>query len=129
MKCGRTLTDPVSVMLRIGPVCRLTNKNKTYNEQTINMFSNSAVYDWWEEDNIIFIEDKGTIERSVTNDIENVLQDIKQTGQSLEAKKIIYKDSYGVWDGINHDNGTNISFYSINEIEYLKAKQKTLLLK
>lgn len=94
-----------------------------------DIFSPRASYDWKIDGNIISIIDlkKG---KSVTNDIDNILSDIqKELGlqNPLSNFKIIYKDTYEVWDGIQvSSNGHCSGFYSINEKEYQNAKAKLI---
>jgi len=66
---------------------------------------------------IICIIDNNTGQKSVTNDIENVLSDIQKTGINIEEHKIIYRDSEEIWDGIEltNTNPIEISFYNIGE--------------
>lgn len=56
-----------------------------------------------EENNLLIIVDLGG-EKSVTNDMENVLVKISVaaglTLEELAAKKIIYRDSMLFWDGV-----------------------------
>lgn len=121
--CGKTLTDPISISLGFGPVCRANKKNKSLNERTLNMFAERAEYSYTIDGNIIAIEDLQGM-KSVTNDIENVLRDIINENQLvLDEYQVIYKDSFGVWDGV-HMTGSRYSFYSINEREYKKARLK-----
>lgn len=66
-------------------------------------------------DSVLCIEDldvEGTM--SVTNNIENVLNEIMDNGVIISNKLIIYRDSDGIWDGINC-NGRNkpINFYPL----------------
>jgi hypothetical protein len=37
---------------------------------------------------------------------------------------IIYKDSEGNFDGVEHDKGKFIKFYSVNETDFEKAIEK-----
>lgn len=122
--CGKPLEDPNSVEIGIGPVCRAKLKNKEINNLTENMFHPRASYRYWfvKKLNLFAIVDLGS-GKTVTNDIENVLTDIKvQTGYDLTEKTIIYKDSYGAWDGVEY-NGT-INFYSIGVSDYQDALGK-----
>ena len=56
--------------------------------------------------NYLFITDLNIGGKSVTNDIENVLDDIsKELNISLDNFKILYMESDGVVDGILTSNG------------------------
>lgn len=51
----------------------------------------------------LLIKDHDLGERSVTNDIENVVEDIAvHEGIDPKLYTIIYRDSSGRWDGWNH---------------------------
>ena len=53
------------------------------------------------EENLIAIVDLDQGSKSVTNDIDNVVADIKdEIDGDLSGYAIIYRDSLGVWDGI-----------------------------
>ena len=53
---------------------------------------------------VITITDLDLGNRSVTNDIENVLRKIEYWHQgSIATFRIMYRDSLGVWDGMHWD--------------------------
>lgn len=136
--CKRPLTDPVSVRLGIGPVCRIQRKLDYMNEKTENMFENRSDYSYKidYENNIIAITDNGGL-KSVTNDIEKVIADIAMETQ-ITGRTIIYKDSMGIWDGIEvtmemketktEQIGTikKIEFFPLTETQYEKAVEKVI---
>jgi hypothetical protein len=116
------------VSLGIGPVCRASRKNKLLYEKTENMFASRAEFNFDVDGDILAIHDLGGM-KSVANDIENILSDIQKYSLiNLCEYKIIYCDSQGIWDGIIFKNN-RVSFFSINEREYQKAKEKLLKLK
>ncbi len=119
--CGKNLTDPISIEHGIGPVCRVRLKNEEMNQG--NLFSSRANYDWRIDDDIIAIVDKGG-GKTVTNDIDNILKDISTEIPNLDKFQIIYQDSFGIWDGVIVKGARCIQFFSINETEYQKAKEK-----
>lgn len=132
--CGKTLSDPVSVELGIGPVCRVKNKMDEFQERTRNMFANRSEYDWGmtPDGKILYITDEGGL-KSVTNDLENVLQDIQETIplRDLVNARIMYRDSMGIWDGISikYTPGMaiqSVSFFPITEKEFNQAKAKLM---
>lgn len=144
--CGRPLTDPVSVELSIGPICRITGKLESMNEKTGNMFANRSEFDYGHDvqSDCIWIIDKGGM-RTVTNDIENVLKDIATNlGEDAfrTTKKIMYKDAFEIWDGIDAEfefhsapSGhreariRKIEFFPLTEKDFDKAKEKLILSK
>jgi hypothetical protein len=76
--------------------------------------------------NIISIVDLNLGNRSVTNDIENVLRKIEHYHQgSITGSKIMYRDSEGIWDGVAWD-GEHASFFALREIEEGRARNKLL---
>lgn len=121
--CGKPLSDPISVSLGIGPVCRAKIKINGMNDKNENLFSNRAIYDYNidERRKIIAINDLGTVEKSVTNDIENVIADLINNGIDVNQYNIIYRDSMKIWDGIHTRDGKFKDFYSINETDFEKA--------
>lgn len=132
--CGKALSDPVSVELGIGPVCRVKNKMDEFWEKTRNMFANRSEYDWGitSHGDILYITDEGGL-KSVTNDMENVLADISEhvVLDELQDLKIIYRDSMGIWDGVNISFGENhsikgISFYPVTEKNFGRACEKVM---
>ena len=53
----------------------------------------------------------------MTNDIENVLREIEYYHQgSIIGFKIMYRDSEGVWDGVDWD-GQRASFFALRETD------------
>jgi hypothetical protein len=75
------------------------------------------------EFNVISIIDLDLGNRSVTNDIENVLRKIEYYHQgSIAAFHIMYRDSERIWDGINWD-GKRASFFALREIEEGQARK------
>lgn len=132
--CGKPLTDPVSVAHGTGPVCRLNKKLENMNSG--NLFASRAEYSYDVEGGILWIEDKGGL-KTVTNDIDNILKDIGMI-QDISNKKIMYKDSDGIWDGISATITTkkvmgenivsisNLNFFPLTEKEFGKAKEKLL---
>jgi hypothetical protein len=75
---------------------------------------------------VLIIEDSDLGNRSVTNDIQNVLTAIHNDLDFL-PETIIYKDSLGNFDGVMHEQGKFIKFYSVNESDLEKALEKVRL--
>jgi hypothetical protein len=74
---------------------------------------------------VISIIDLDLGNRSVTNDIENVLRKIEYWHQgSIAAFRIMYRDSGGVWDGVNWDD-QRASFFALGETDETAARRKT----
>ena len=62
-------------------------------------------------------------DRSVTNDIQNVLTAIHKDLEFI-PETIIYRDSDGKYDGVEHEQGKFIKFYSVNETNLIDALDK-----
>lgn len=138
-KCGKALTDPVSIQRGMGPECATTSKAAEYGEKTGNLFSPRSNFCWGVDEPIVWIEDLDA-GRSVTNDMDDVLLDLAQElGKNFAGHYIIYRDSRKVWDGVTahiqfaeaegtfrHNNRnaivSGVNFYSINETDYQQAK-------
>lgn len=60
---------------------------------------------------------------SVTNNIKQILLDIKEEIKTL-PDKIIYRDSSGEFDGVEHVQGNFIRFYPIRETDLHIALNK-----
>jgi len=56
---------------------------------------------------IVWIRDLDAGGKSVTNDAENVVQELNERHPGY---RVIYKDSMGQWDELNHDNGKFIGY-------------------
>lgn len=144
--CKKPLTDPVSIELEMGPVCRGRRRLSDYNDKTMNMFSNRASYSWGVDGDILWLKDKDQ-GRSLTNDIENCLVEVsEELDKPLTYYRIIYQDSTGEWDGIiitklgdlSNDieclkmgrpyevHELKINLFPIYELDYEKAKEKIL---
>lgn len=121
--CGKRLREPISVSIGIGPVCRMKIKIKEL-KMGNNLFSNRSLYDFKFDDDIVCIEDLNGM-KSVTNDMDNILEDLNKQIPGLERKKVIYKDSFGVWDEVRFKISSchihSITFHPIGEKEVNKA--------
>lgn len=84
-----------------------------------------ADYTYTVEETIIAIVDLDQGSRSVTNDIENVLDEISAHLGGLAGYAIIYRDSRGVWDGVRLERGVAV-FYGLNETELEGARNRLL---
>ena len=76
--------------------------------------------------NVISIVDLNLGNRSVTNDVENVLRKIEYYHQgSIAGFDIMYRDSDGMWAGIRWD-GRHASFFPLLETEEGQARKRLL---
>jgi hypothetical protein len=89
-----------------------------------------ADYTFTIEGNVIAIVDLDLGSKSVTNDIENVIEDIRAELGDLAGYAIIYRDSTGRWDGVRLINSQAgfpiVHFYALNEREQHQAQARLL---
>ncbi len=64
-----------------------------------------AGYDYGITDGVIWIIDQDTSKMSVTNDIENVVEEIAKKENIMKLTPVVYRDSQGIWDGWDHAKG------------------------
>ncbi len=148
------MSDPVSVEIGIGPVCRMSRKARQRKDRSPTLFGNAAQYSWGTDGGIIWVKDTNQDHRSVTNDAENVLTEIAgQLDGLLTDYLVMYRDSEGIWDEmeivrigtrenlevaltwLDHRRNTgrdywsdyvDINFRSLNEKTYEAARSKLL---
>ncbi len=84
-----------------------------------------ADYTYTVEGSVIAIIDLDQGSKSVTNDIENVLDDIRAKIGDLAGYSVIYRDSMGRWDGVRLERGV-VEFYSLNETDPERAAARLL---
>jgi hypothetical protein len=83
-----------------------------------------AVYSRAVHGNVIAIIDHDA-GRSVTNDAENVIDDLTRQGFDLSKYRVIYRDTRGIWDQILVDRTGRFAGYScINERDLSAALTK-----
>ncbi len=85
-----------------------------------------ADYTYTVEGNIIAIVDLDQGSKSVTNDMENVLEDIRTELGDLAGYAVIHQDSTGRWDGVRQVEQRVIEFYSLNETDQQRAANRLL---
>ena len=116
--CKKHLTDLTSIKLGIGPICRAKYGLTGMNGQGELMFENHAVFGIQiENDSFVYIMDKGNHHncKTVTNDVEWVLQELDDLIERFENKRLFYTDSEGQTDEIIHNGKRFISFKSGHE--------------
>ena len=84
-----------------------------------------ADYTYTIEGSVIAIVDLDQGSKSVTNDMENVLDDIQAEIGDLSGYAVIYRDSLGRWDGVRLERGL-VEFYSLNESDPQRAAARLL---
>ena len=84
-----------------------------------------ADYTYTVEGGVIVIVDLDLGGKSVTNDIDNVLDEIQAELGYLSGYSVIYRDSSGRWDGVRVKGGL-VHFYSLNETNPEQAAARLL---
>ena len=89
---------------------------------------NKSNYTWTVVEGVLCIIDKGPHDKykTVTNNAENVLEEIKQDLNYLGKPFpgiVIYKDSTGMWDGMEF-HGERLEFYALRVEDKDLAIQK-----
>ena len=90
---------------------------------------NRASYIWGTMERLLYIVDENKGDKTVTNDIENVLEEIraqfKQIAMmshfSLMGFTIIYQDSDGYWDGVILKDDKFSGFFPIRTKSFQEA--------
>ena len=118
--CGRWLTDPISVALRMGPVCRI--RQKEIEVRNHSLFAGCASFTVELVDGVICIVDLDD-GPSVTNSAEAVIADVGRQGFDLSLP-VIYRDTMGVWDRLLVSGGKFSGFASVNETDRTLAVAK-----
>ncbi|KAB7726687.1 hypothetical protein F5984_23965 [Rudanella paleaurantiibacter] len=85
----------------------------------------SADYTYTVEGSVIAIVDLDLGNRSVTNDMELVLNEIRAELGDLAGYSVIYRDSMGRWDGVRLVNGV-VCFYGLGEADKESALNRLL---
>ena len=84
-----------------------------------------ADYSYTVEGSVIAIIDLDQGSKSVTNDMDNVLDDIRAELGDLAGYAVIYRDSMGRWDGVRLV-GSSVEFYALNETDRERAAARLL---
>ncbi|SFF34009.1 hypothetical protein [Spirosoma endophyticum] len=84
-----------------------------------------ADYTYTVEGSVIAIVDLDQGSKSVTNDMDNVLDDIRAELGDLSGYSVIYRDSTSRWDGVRLV-GRSVEFYSLNETDPERAASRLL---
>lgn len=85
----------------------------------------AADYTYTIDGNTIAIVDLDLGNRSVTNDIDYVLEEIRVELGDLSGYCVIYRDSMGRWDGVRLVNNT-VYFYALGEADQQRAMNRLL---
>lgn len=91
----------------------------------MDIFGN-ADFEYQILNDVVVIYDLNLGGRSVTNDVHNVLETIEKDIGDFKGKRIIYRDSHGVFDGIaTSTSGEFFNFFTLN-VTTLDAAMKKL---
>lgn len=104
-KCGCWLQCPVSFEFGLCPACRIKAKptacGSWYKRDIFNM--ERSIFDAEDYGDIICItdlSDGSTVRRTVTGDTTRVIDNIAESFGHLSGRRVIYRDTSGVWDEI-----------------------------
>lgn len=123
IKCGKPLRHPSSIARGMGPTCAGKSKSIKYHDCR----KNRADYTYTVEEDFVCIIDMNRGDRSVTNDAENVIQDLVRDGVDLSVRRVIYKDSEGIWDELLVSNKHFSGFRALRTTEVRQAKIRARL--
>jgi hypothetical protein len=109
--CKRPLKNYTSVKLGIGPVCRCREGIQP------ELFNNHANYNIVNVTNsYIFVKDVGyRTQKTITNDVDYVLSELKKQVNNMEYKRLFYMDSEGSIDEIVHSGNRFVEFRAGHE--------------
>jgi hypothetical protein len=93
-----------------------------------------ADFSWGTVCSLLYIVDENKGNKSVTNDIENVLEVIRESFKNIARMKhfslmkftIIYRDTDGHWDGIKLANDKFLCFYPLRTDSFKYAASMAL---
>ena len=99
--CGKPLSDPISIKMEIGPVCRVNLKQAELDAKIGDLFHAKPDFTWDIANGVLMMVDTGQ-GMSLTNGMELALKEVAETiGVSrLRQLQIMYCDSMGVWDEV-----------------------------
>ena len=126
-KCQRTLKNPKSMERGYGPLCwGKVSKDRKADDDRNQAMRSDFTYHTREINgtSVLVIIDLDQGGMSVTNNVEAVVKSIAaELGPVVYRMPIIYKDSMGIYDGID---GSNLAspFYSIGETDEVRAATK-----
>lgn len=96
-------------------------------KQTKTMRAGKSDYTYIVERGFIAITDLNRGGRSVTNDAENVIQDLVAAGIDVNHYTILYRDSTGRWDQMyTTQNGEFSGFIAVAGASFEDAKKRVL---
>ncbi len=84
-----------------------------------------ADYTYTVDGSVIAIVDLDQGSKSLTNDMEHVLDEIQAELGSLAGYSVIYRDSMGRWYGVRLERGV-VQFYSLNKTDPERAAARLL---
>lgn len=114
LRCGKDLSDPISLDLSFGPICRIAIKYEEYWHRSLDLFGSSD-YTYDILGDILVIVDLSNGGASIASEIDVILSEISSEVGGLDSYSVICRDAQGVYDGICVRNNKFLGFYSINE--------------
>ena len=92
-----------------------------HHERKANIYADFSLHVM---DDVLVLIDKDTGGRSLTNDIDNVVRTLIKDNPDYSAKKIIYRDSMGIFDQVIHSDGQFKRFKSLGQLTDLNDALK-----
>lgn len=90
-----------------------------------NLFGSSDFCILFENEGFLVFADMDLGNKSVTNDIVNVIKTLGSERPEMHSTKVIYRDSFGKFDAVIIDNNNQFqSFYSLNTDSLPEAMKK-----
>ncbi len=106
--CSRPLSDHVSMSVGMGPICR-----QNAGPPIEDLFNSRSDFEATVEGDIVLVVDLDLGGKSVTNDAVLVIQDLIVRGILADYRRVIYRDSMGLWSEILHRDGAFSTFAPI----------------
>jgi hypothetical protein len=120
--CKRPLKNLESILAGVGPVCagggHIPRGRKPKDKQAELTFGSHAAFVIKKEtDCFVYIEDRGNHHncKTVTNDAEWILKELADSIANFENKRLLYMDSEGRIDEIEHSGRRFIGFKAGHE--------------
>jgi hypothetical protein len=115
------LTNWLSLKLGIGPICR--QEDIKQGDLFMNFHAEFTVLEVTDE--YVYIKDNGGPAKSITNDAEWVVEQLRKE-YGLSKRRVFYKDTSGEIDELVHVNGVFKDFAPCKNREEFKWESETL---
>ena len=126
-KCKKGLKNKISLTWGYGPICRQGMMRAVFMDSDLKETQSEYIYHfktYLKSDQVLVIENRSPSETNVTSSIKAIINHIAgKEGEHIYSMPIVYKDSEGIFDGINGQviNTNSAPFYSINTRDETQA--------